>query len=446
MKQNENAEQAASAEAAAKTGRTAVTVLSGFLGAGKTTLLNHILRHSDTKRFALLVNDLGEVNIDASLIRSEAMKLEGPLGGMMELTGGCICCSIQTELLDALLHLRETYRPDHILIESTGVAEPRAILETLYTPAEDGKRGIDSLRMANMITVVDAANLPSLLNLENTDPSLRRKHLLQADRRRPLSELLMEQIECADVLIMNKIETADATRRQQLEVILATLNPRAEVFTASFGEVDVAKLFGTERFSEEATPVAAGWRKSMFANRQERLRGVISLTSVPTRAATAPAVADDSTAAGAHSHAEHSHDGHSHGVHSHSGHSHHNYGLETFVFNARQPFDEVKLLKLLRGGLRGVLRAKGFYWTTQRPDNVGLLSISGDILRADYLNPWWDVYVKHGLAKQEDLPQVVKDAWLPEIGDRRQEIVFIGVELDQAQIEAQLRECLSAAV
>lgn len=502
-----------------KDSRTPVTVLSGFLGAGKTTLLNHILRQAASQRIAVLVNDLGDVNIDASLIRNATVQMDGPIGGMVELTGGCICCSIQTELLDALLHLRATYAPEHILVESTGVAEPRSILQTLYAQDAEGRRGVDDLRIANMVTVVDAANFSDRLASAAVAAAGQRKHLLQSDRRRPLAELLMEQIECADILILNKIELADAARRARLQTALGDLNPRAEVIPVSFGEIDVARLLGTERFSEEDTPASAGWRKAMFANRGERLRGMVSLTPVrreprpdrhdadcdrsngedrvtpaPERANHAGGISSEepgkqggdahapATDAGhgptghtththstsAHTHPQahaghahpnadaghthpqdnaghthsHSHAGHTHAQDAHAGHTHKDYGLETFVFNARKPVDEARFLKVLRGGLKGVLRAKGFYWTTRNPDLVGLLSISGDILRADYLNPWWDVYVRAGKATLEELPQLVQDAWLPDVGDRRQEIVFIGIDMDRAAIEAQLLDCL----
>ena len=246
--------------------RVPVTLLTGFLGSGKTTLLNHLLASEQAENLAVLVNDLGEVNVDAKLIKRSLRKLKSPIDGVVELTSGCICCSIQTELMDALLHLYLKRKPSHILIEATGVAEPKSILESLYAANLEGVRGTDFLRVANLVTVVDAANLDDHLVARADSSATKRTHLLQADKRRPLEELLMEQIECADVLLLNKTDQVNAADADRLEAYLGSLNDRAEVHRSTFGQIDAELLFGTERFNEDTTLTGAHWRNLLLTN------------------------------------------------------------------------------------------------------------------------------------------------------------------------------------
>lgn len=394
-----------------------VTVLSGFLGAGKTTVLNRILAKSASQRLAVVVNDLGEVNIDASLIKSAVKEMEGAIAGMLELQGGCICCSIQTDLLDALLELYEDLKPDHILIEATGVAEPSAILETLYSGNVFGRRGTDFLKVANMVTVVDGGNLEQYLESSENSGGSRRIHLLSNDPRRPLQELLIEQVECADILLINKVDTLEDSARERFHAYLKSLTHSAEIWESSYGEIDVARLMQDHRFSEETTLAGAAWRHAIISNESGRKHEWKQFDTKDIK----PSVLSPTA---------HQHD-----------HHHKDYGLETYVFNARRPFVESRFLEVMRTRLPGVIRAKGFYWTDRVPERVGLLSIAGKMLRADYLSEWWHTMVQRGEADLREVPKIVRESWLPVFGDRRQELVFIGIDLDRAAIENALKGC-----
>ncbi|MGF1448399.1 MAG: CobW family GTP-binding protein [Opitutales bacterium] len=420
------------------TGQVPVTVLSGFLGAGKTTVLNQMLAGAGSQRFAVLVNDLGEVNIDASLIQSAVKEVGGAIAGMLELQGGCICCSIQTDLLDALLELTQKFRPGHILIEATGVAEPKAILQTLYTRNPSGWSGTNFLKVANMVTVLDGGNLDQYLESPENTGADQRTHLFPNDPRRPLQELLVEQIECADVLLINKADTLEEEALKRFQAYLGSLNQGAEVWSSSFGQIDVDRLMQEQRFSVGKTLNSAAWQNAILDN----VDGRRNAWKQGNQAAKDTEPANPHSSAHKHEHHPHTHGECDHHGHDHHDHHHHkDYGLETFVFNARTPFDESRFLKVLRTGLPGVIRAKGFYWTERMPTRVGLLSIAGKMLRADYLSEWWHTKIQRGESELNEVPELVRQSWLPVVGDRRQEIVFIGIDLDKAQIENVLKDC-----
>jgi G3E family GTPase len=382
-----------------------------------------------------LVNDLGSVNIDASLIRGELRRTNSEVGGVVELANGCICCSLQTETQDALLSLFEEHRAAHIIVEATGVAAPGAFVEALGVPNFFGYRPTDFLEVANLVTVLDAGDVGRYLT--TSDKATRRKALLLNDRRQPLSELVMEQIEWADLLVLNKADRLTPDALAHLRQRLHELNPSAEIIETSFGEVAAARLLDEKRFDPARTGRSAAWHVAFSANESGRGGGgtavgendttpFFSLEPVRSDAERTQApLANRSPAVDVSPH-------------------HSRFGLETFIFNARRQLREGAFLKLLRKGLPGVIRAKGFYWTDREPERVGFVSIAGDTLRADYLGPWWYTLVAQGQASEAHLPETVRKAWLPELGDRRQEIVFIGIDLNRDELAEALGACLVA--
>ncbi|MEO0508471.1 MAG: GTP-binding protein [Verrucomicrobiota bacterium] len=414
--------------------RVPVILLSGFLGSGKTTLLNHLLSSEESENLGVLVNDLGEVNIDAKLIKRSMRKLKGPVGDVVELSSGCICCSIQTELMDSLLHLYLMLKPSHILIEASGVAEPKSILESLYAANMEGVRGTDFLRVANLVSVVDAANLDDYLGVRAEAGRNKRIKVLECDKRRPLEELLMEQIECADLILLNKADQVNASDADRLESYLRSLNNRAEVQRCAFGKINVSTILGVERFDEDATLNSARWRNLIISNDR--------VASMPQKESAQTTIEFGSfTPVEGHSF-ENKSAGFSLQAEA-TAHTHHHkdYGLDSFVYNSRRQFDETKLYSLFRSELPGVVRAKGFYWTTRLPKRVGVLSVAGKIVRNDYIGEWWADMLASGESDDGEMPEIIRKSWDPKLGDRRQELVFIGIDLDREAIIKGLHAC-----
>ena len=423
-----------------------LTILCGFLGAGKTTLLNKILATSTSQKIAVIVNDLGEVNIDASLIKSAVKEEDGAIAGMLELQGGCICCSIQTDLLDGLLKVSQRFQPEHIIIEATGVAEPGAILGSLYTKNFFGRSVMDFLKVANMVTVVDGGNLEHYLEPpKNMGMDERTHHYPDDDPHQPLplEELLMEQIECADILLINKVDVLEDVARQRFRGYLESLNQSAEIWESSFAQIDVERLMIDHRFSEEKTLKGATWRHAILDNDQDRRTAWKNIEK--PKKEKKPPVFDLLLAENKPQHGflmdsiNHSFCDYEKGAQ--EKHHHKDYGLETFVFNGRTQFKEAEFLKVLQTGLTGVLRAKGFYWTDRVPSYTCLLSLSGKMFSTDYLAEWWYTKVERGEVDLDEIPEIAKKSWLPVFGDRRQELVFIGIDLDRELIEKTLMDC-----
>jgi G3E family GTPase len=381
-----------------------VTVLSGYLGAGKTTLLNHILANRAGLRVAVIVNDLAAVNIDATLVR-DAAALSQVQEQLVELSNGCICCTLRDDLLLEVKRLAAEKRFDAILIESTGVAEPMPIAETFSFVDDDGTSLSDLVRLDTMVTVVDAFNF--LRDYGSSDALAERGIAATDEDDRTLVELLIEQIEFCDVLVVNKADLVTADELTRLQRILSRINPRAVQVVARFGNVPLDEVVNTGRFDFDEAASAPGW-----------------LTLL------------------AHDH-EHRHD---------SGHSHHSeadeFGIGNFIYRARRPFHPERLWALLHQEWKGVLRSKGFFWLATRNDIGGSLSQAGGACRHGPAGMWWAAQDRSEWPEGDDelLAEIAAD-WYGEpddmtIGDRRQELVMIGVGIDPAEWTAKFDACL----
>ena len=368
-----------------------VTVLSGFLGAGKTTLMNHILNNREGKRVAVIVNDMSEVNIDADLIRDGGADLSRTEESLVEMTNGCICCTLRDDLLKEVRRLAEDGRFDYLLIESTGISEPLPVAATFNFRTEEGDSLEDVSRLDTMVTVVDAANL--LRNYASTDFLKDRGESLGEEDNRSLVDLLVDQIEFADVILLNKIDAATPGQIDAARKIIRSLNPDADLIETSMSRVPLDKVLNTGRFDHEKAEEHPLWFKELYGFADHK-----------------PETEE--------------------------------YGVRSFVYRARRPFHPEKFHAFIKASWPGVIRAKGHFWLATRPEWVGALSQAGALVHHEAMGFWWANVPKARWPDHPEWRQHIARTWDPVYGDRRQEIVFIGADMDEAAIRGRLDGCL----
>ena len=371
--------------------RLPVTVLSGFLGAGKTTVLNEALNNRQGLRVAVIVNDMSEVNIDADLVREGGAELSHLDETLVEMTNGCICCTLRDDLLTEVRRLAHENRFDYLLIESTGIAEPLPVAATFEFRDDQGRSLSDLARLDTMVTVVDAINL--LNDFSSHDFLADRGESLGEEDERTLVDLLVDQIEFSDVVILNKVTDAGPERVDAARKIITSLNPDARIIETDFGRVAPERIFDTGLFDFETAHEHPLWAKELYGFADH----------VPETE---------------------------------------EYGVSSFVYCARKPFDPAKIHQVLNGPLQGVIRAKGHFWIATRPDWLAEFSLAGAISTVKPMGKWWATVPEAQRPKHPQAQAYLAHHWQEPWGDRRQELVFIGAGMDRAAITRALDDAL----
>ena len=364
-------------------------MLSGFLGAGKTTLLNHALHNREGRRVAVIVNDMSEVNVDAGLVRSGGAELNRVDERLIEMSNGCICCTLREDLLDEVARLARERRFDYLLIESTGISEPLPVAATFALADELGVQLGELARLDTMVTVVDGPRF--LRDFGSGEDLLDRGLGVDGDDDRALAELLVDQVEIANVLVLNKTDKMSGEEVARLTGILSKLNQTATLAEATYGRIPLGLIFDTGLFDFERVEQTAGWLQELQGGHTPETE---------------------------------------------------EYGIGSFVYRRRRPFHPARLAATFDGYFEGVLRAKGVVWLATRHDVAGALSIAGDSLTLEPGGPWFAAMDPEELGEDPETREWAGQVWESEYGDRRQEVVFIGIEMPQQAIEAALDGCL----
>ena len=367
-----------------------VTVLSGFLGAGKTTVLNHILNNRDGLRVAVIVNDMSEINIDAATVKNE-VSFNRAEEKLVEMSNGCICCTLREDLLEEIERLAQEGKYDYLVIESTGISEPLPVAETFTFADEDGKSLSEISRLDTMVTVVDALNF--LKDYEEAKFLNDVGESLGEEDERSVADLLIEQVEFADILLISKTDLVSERELARLKSILQTLNTEATQISIEHGKVPLDKVLNTGRFSFERAQQSPGWLKEM-------------------RGEHVPETEE--------------------------------FGISSFTYEARRPFDPQKFYDFLHSkDIAGkLIRSKGFFWLATRPQLAGSWSQAGGMARYGAAGLFWKAVPKEQWPEDPEYLNAIEEQWMEPFGDMRQELVFIGQGLSKEEIIERLNNCL----
>ena len=370
--------------------RLPVTVLSGFLGAGKTTVLSHILNNRQNKKVAVIVNDMSEINIDASMVKNE-VSLNHSEEKLVEMSNGCICCTLREDLLLEVNKLAKDNRFDHLVIESTGISEPLPVAETFTFADENGVSLSEVAKLDTMVTVIDAVNF--LKDYEDAKYLQDTGESLGEDDERSVADLLVDQIEFADVILISKTDLVEEKDISKLNAILKNLNTNARILPITMGEVEIEDVLDTGLFDFEKAKEAPGWLKEMRGDHTPETE---------------------------------------------------EYGITSFSYVARRPFLPEKFFNFVHDTQKfgKLIRSKGYFWLGSRLEYAGQWSQAGGIARYGFAGMFWRSVPKKDWPTDEESLKTIRENWVEPFGDMRQELVFIGQNLDQESMIKALDDCL----
>ncbi|MED5510938.1 MAG: zinc metallochaperone GTPase ZigA [Pseudomonadota bacterium] len=370
--------------------RLPVTVLSGFLGAGKTTVLNHILNNREGRRVAVIVNDMSEINIDAQQINHE-VDFNRAEEKLVEMSNGCICCTLREDLLLEVRRLADEGRFDYLVIESTGISEPLPVAETFTFADKSGQSLSEVARLDTLVTVVDAANF--LNDFQQADMLQETGESLGEDDNRSVTDLLVDQIEFCDVILISKTDLCSPEQIRAVTGVIKSLNPEAEIIPIEQGQVDLKQVLATGKFDFEKAEQSPGWLREV---RGEHI----------------PETEE--------------------------------YGISSFTYTARKPFNPEKFYDFLHQEwpCGKLIRSKGYFWLASRPQFAGSWSQAGGIARHGFAGMFWRAVPENRWPEDEESRRMIMENWVEPFGDMRQELVFIGQNMDEAEVKGMLDDCL----
>ena len=409
-----------------------VTLLTGYLGAGKTTLLNQVLTNQKGYKVAVIVNDIGEVNIDASLIAKGGQVTQQD-ENLVPLQNGCICCTLKVDLINQIIDLIRTGRFDYILIEASGICEPIPIAQSVTMLDGSYDKRAKIARLDNIVSVVDVARMADEFGCG--------EHLVKDDiDEEDIENLIIQQIEFCNTIILNKVDTVSEEELGKVKAIIKKLQPNAVMIETTYGQVDVDEILNTNRFDFEKSSMSAGWIQELEATEDE--------TEVPEEHEHEDHDHD-------HEHCDHDHDhdheheeghGHHHGHHHHHHHGEgevEEYGIGSFVYYRRRPFAKEKFEDWLDEMPKTIIRAKGIIWANENNNDAYMFEQAGKQINITNAGQWVATAprrVRQKMMKED--PTLVRD-WDEEIGDRMIEVVFIGHDMDKEAIIKSLDDCLA---